>query len=81
MGIEQRAVSFEFTEATYNGLQELAVIKGVSINQLIEDELRAIVDREKSKRLSAAFKKLAEKGSDYNNVDDLLPLAAEAFAD
>jgi hypothetical protein len=81
MGTEQPAVSFEFTEATFKGLQELAVIKGVSINRLIEDELRAIVDREKSKRLSAAFQKLAEKGSDYNNVDDLLPLALEAFGD
>jgi len=81
MGTEHRAVRFEFSEATYNGLQEHAVIKGVSINQLIEDEHRAILDPEKSKRLSVAFKKLAEKGSDYNNVDDLLPLAVEALGD
>jgi len=81
MGTEQRAVRFESTEAPYKGLQELAVINGMSINELTQDELRAILDREKSQRLSEAFKKLAEKGSDYNNVDGLLPLAVEAFGD
>lgn len=81
MGTEQRAVRFESTESTYKGLQEPAAINGVSINEVTQDELRAILDREKSQRLSEAFKKLAEKGSDYNIVDGLLPLAVEAFGD
>jgi 23S rRNA maturation mini-RNase III len=39
------------------------------MNRVVEEELQATILREKSKRLSEAFKKIAEQGKDYNSVE------------
>ncbi len=69
MAAVQRAVSLRLTEATFQGLKDLATARGLSMNRVVEEELQATILREKSKRLSEAFKKIAEQGKEYNSVE------------